>query len=157
VRSQARNVSVFLKTKRFGSKNHFDTQGGLGIDEVWFPQNATMPSFTFSAVDASGRSESGRMEALSESDAYRKLRERGLQPGMITAEGAVSGGVKGRTTRGNSQGRPLGEGDGSQGSSGQLPRLTGKQLLFFTEELAELLEAGLQLEGALKVIEERQE
>jgi type II secretory pathway component PulF len=35
--------------------------------------------------------------------------------------------------------------------------LTTPQLLFFTEELAELLEAGLQLEGALKVIEQRQE
>jgi type II secretory pathway component PulF len=38
-----------------------------------------------------------------------------------------------------------------------LPRLNGQQILFFTEELAELLEAGLQLEGALRVIEQRQE
>ena len=38
-----------------------------------------------------------------------------------------------------------------------LTRLSSAQLLYFTEELAELLEAGLQLEGALKVIEQRQE
>lgn len=112
-----------------------------------------MPLYTYSAVDASGRSESGFVEALSESDAYRKLRERGLQPGVITAKEALSGGVKGKTPRGF----PHGEGDGSTASTGRLPRLTGKQLLFFTEELAELLEAGLQLEGALKVIEQRQE
>lgn len=112
-----------------------------------------MPYYTFSAVDASGRSESGRMEALSESDAYRRLRERGLQPGGITAEAAVSGGVKGKSAHR----RPPVGGERSPASAAQLPWLSGKQLLFFTEELAELLEAGLQLEGALKVIEERQE
>jgi type II secretory pathway component PulF len=108
----------------------------------WIPDRSpTMPLFTFSAVDASGRSESGRIEALSESDAYRRLRERGLQPGKITA--------KGKSAHPDSGDRSAPE--------GQLPRLTGKQLLFFTEELAELLDAGLQLEGALKVIEQRQE
>lgn len=108
-----------------------------------------MPFFNFSAVDASGRSESGRIEALSESDAYRRLRERGLQPGKITAEGDVPGAAKGKSASPHSGDRSAPE--------GQLPRLTGKQLLFFTEELAELLDAGLQLEGALKVIEQRQE
>jgi type II secretory pathway component PulF len=108
-----------------------------------------MPFFNFSAVDASGRSESGRIEALSESDAYRRLRERGLQPGKITAEGDVPRAAKGKSARPHSVDRSAPE--------GRLPRLTGKQLLFFTEELAELLDAGLQLEGALKVIEQRQE
>ena len=108
-----------------------------------------MSFFTFSAVDASGRSESGRIEALSESDAYRRLRERGLQPGKIAAEGDLPGAAKGKSARPHSVDRSAPE--------GRLPRLTGKQLLFFTEELAELLDAGLQLEGALKVIEQRQE
>lgn len=117
-----------------------------------FSKATFMPYYTFSAVNASGRSESGRMEALSEADAYRRLRERGLQPGGIIAEAAISGSGKEKSAHG----RPPGEG-GSTVSAGQLPRLTGKQLLFFTEELAELLEAGLQLEGALKVIEQRQE
>ena len=35
-------------------------------------------------------------------------------------------------------------------------RLSKKQVILFTEELSDLLEAGLQLESALKVIEERQ-
>ncbi len=112
-----------------------------------------MPYYTFRAVDASGRSESGRMEALSQSDAYRRLRERGLQPGRVTAEAVVSEGGKVKSVHG----RAAGGSEGPPVSAAQLPRLTGKQLLFFTEELAELLEAGLQLEGALKVIEQRQE
>ncbi len=115
-----------------------------------------MPFFSFKAQDLAGRSESGRIEALSGSDAYRKLRERGLQPIKVVEEGLA-----------NSSGKKLFFGSSSpnisKAKAGEipatenLPKLTTPQLLFFTEELAELLDAGLQLEGALKVIEQRQE
>jgi type II secretory pathway component PulF len=109
-----------------------------------------MPFFSFRALDAAGRTETGRLEALSGSDAYRKLRERGLQPVAVTPEGEVAG-----------PGKKTGKKSSEQGSAvmsgAALPKLTSTQLLFFTEELAELLDAGLQLEGALKVIEQRQE
>jgi type II secretory pathway component PulF len=101
-----------------------------------------MPFFLFRATDASGRQESGRIEALSSADAYRRLRERGLQPSAVTPESGQEEKI-----------HP----PGAAAVAGDLPRLNTKQLLFFTEELAELLDAGLQLEGALKVIEQRQE
>ena len=114
-----------------------------------------MPFFSYQALDSSSRNENGRIEALSSSDAYRKLRERGLQPVKILLEGDAE-----TPNLTSSRRRQDGSGGGNSGgrpAQGALPRLTSAQLLFFTEELAELLDAGLQLEGALKVIEQRQE
>ncbi len=115
-----------------------------------------MPFFSFKAQDAAGRSEGGRIEALSGSDAYRKLRERGLQPSKVVEEGVATSSAK-RSFFGSSSSSAVMAKAGEVPSAESLPKLTTPQLLFFTEELAELLEAGLQLEGALKVIEQRQE
>lgn len=104
-----------------------------------------MPRFNYRASDAAGKPENGEIEALSAADAYRRLRERGLQPAKVTEVGGAAAAT--RKTPSASEGL----------QSGPLPKLDTKQLLFFTEELAELLEAGLQLEGALRVIEQRQE
>jgi len=112
-----------------------------------------MPIFTYRAIDSAGRSDSGRIEAFSGSDAYRKLRERGLQPSKIEGEDATP-------TAGNGLqriGHWIPGKEAKRTVIEKLPRLNTSQLLFFTEELAELLDAGLQLEGALKVIEQRQE
>jgi type II secretory pathway component PulF len=132
-----------------------------------------MPNFSYSALDAGGRPDHGRIEALSGADAYRKLRERGLQPSKVLEEGGLAAKtVKGRegwlgslvsgfSGTGNAavthSGSSKNTGSIAFSGPGELPRLTTPQLLFFTEELAELLDAGLQLEGALKVIEQRQE
>ena len=115
-----------------------------------------MPFFSFKAQDAVGRSENGRIEALSGSDAYRKLRELGLQPIKVVEEGAKPSSEK-KSFFGSSSSSAVKATTGEVPSAGSLPKLTTPQLLFFTEELAELLEAGLQLEGALRVIEQRQE
>jgi len=115
-----------------------------------------MPFFSFKAQDAAGRSENGRIEALSGSDAYRKLRERGLQPSKVMEEGVALSSSK-KSFFGSSSSGEVRAKAGDVPSAESLPKLTTPQLLFFTEELAELLEAGLQLEGALKVIEQRQE
>jgi type II secretory pathway component PulF len=116
-----------------------------------------MPFFSFKAQDSAGRSESGRIEALSGSDAYRKLRERGLQPSKVVEEGAASSSASKKSFFGPSSPGAAKAKAGEVPSAENLPKLTTPQLLFFTEELAELLDAGLQLEGALKVIEQRQE
>jgi type II secretory pathway component PulF len=101
-----------------------------------------MPYFEYRAIDSSGRPENGRLEARTAPDAYRMLRQKGLQPVKVTA----------------GPGERPGSSESSAPSPAEpLPKLDGKQLLFFTEELSELLDAGLQLEGALRVIEQRQE
>jgi type II secretory pathway component PulF len=100
-----------------------------------------MADFSYKASNASGTLTTGTIAANSRSDAYRLLRNQGLQP-MSVSESGGSAAAKKESTASSNQ---------------VLPRLNTTQLLYFTEELAELLEAGLKLEGALKVIEQRQE
>ena len=97
-----------------------------------------MPFFSFKAQDAAGRSEGGRIEALSGSDAYRKLRERGLQPSKVVEEGVATSSAK-RSFFGSSSSSAVMAKAGEVPSAESLPKLTTPQLLFFTEELAELL------------------
>jgi type II secretory pathway component PulF len=97
-----------------------------------------MAEFHYKATEASGSTATGTIEAHSRAEAYRLLRERGLQPV------ALRGGKGGDNAR-------------APQTRGGMPGLSNAQLLMFTEELAELLEAGLKLESALKVIENRQE
>jgi len=96
-----------------------------------------MPDFSYKATDPEGGVSSGVISATTRAEAYRILRDKGLQPVSVGEGEAVP--PKGKAAE-------IG-----------LTRLSSAQLLYFTEELAELLEAGLQLEGALKVIEQRQE
>ena len=115
-----------------------------------------MPFFSYRALDAAGRTETGRVEAFSGSDAYRKLRERGLQPAKVTLEGE-SASVGEKRKKADLKDSAGNTSSTASGAGSTLQKLSSSQLLFFTEELAELLDAGLQLEGALKVIEQRQE
>jgi type II secretory pathway component PulF len=97
-----------------------------------------MPDFTYKATEPDGGSASGQITANSRADAYRLLRTKGLQP-ITVGESSSS--------------KPAERSAADLG----ITRLPAAQLLYFTEELAELLEAGLQLENALRVIEQRQE
>ena len=106
-----------------------------------------MPLFHYQAFEASRNEVSGSLEATSQSEAYRILRLRGMQPKSLYEEGKTIS--KKTSTTDQSPATSV--------ANVHLTRLNTPQLLFFTEELAELLEAGLQLEGALKVIEQRQE
>jgi len=98
-----------------------------------------VPDFTYRASEPGGAVADGKIVATTRAEAYRILRERGLQPVSVGEAGVAAAPAK----------KAVGEVG--------LSRLPAAQLLYFTEELAELLEAGLQLEGALKVIEQRQE
>lgn len=100
-----------------------------------------MADFSYKASNASGAVTTGTIAANSRSDAYRLLRNQGLQPMSVS----------------ESSGASAKKNDAAASGNEPLPRLNNTQLLYFTEELAELLEAGLKLEGALKVIEQRQE
>jgi type II secretory pathway component PulF len=99
-----------------------------------------MAEFAYKATDSTGSPSTGRLTAHSRGEAYRLLRERGLQPVSVSSTDGSDTSKKSTTA-----------------ANEPLPRLNTTQLLYFTEELAELLEAGLKLEGALKVIEQRQE
>lgn len=100
-----------------------------------------MPAFQFEAVARGGGNQTGSIEAPSRAAALRLLRERGLQT-LQLSEGGAAGVASGKT---------------SQKAGAHEVKLNSAQLVIFTEELSELIDAGLQLEPALKIMEGRQE
>lgn len=102
-----------------------------------------MANFTFRATATGGGLEHGVIEARTKAEAYSRLVARRLRPVFIQSENDSAG--------------------QEQASSAELQsaqfkgRISSNDLLLFTEELAELLESGLQLEPALKIIETRKE
>lgn len=107
-----------------------------------------MPLFSYSAVDRSGQKISGEFDVASKAEAYKRLDRERLQPiSLIQKNGTV----------------PSSTGISSKAKTGTpVPpkgpiKLSRKQIILFTEEMGDLLEAGLQLEPALRVMEEREE
>jgi type II secretory pathway component PulF len=97
-----------------------------------------MPTFQYNALDPGGAGVAGEIQAASRAEAYRMLRAKGLQPSSLGEEGTATA-AKVRK---------------SSSDEGNV-RLSTSDILTFTEEIAELLDAGLQLESALHVIEQR--
>ena len=85
------------------------------------------------------------MEAQSRAEVFRKLDRERLQPiSLVQQDG--NGGVLPAQKREVSEAKPAGP-----------IRLSRAQIILFTEEMSDLLDAGLQLEPALRVMEERKE
>lgn len=99
-----------------------------------------MPTFTFDAVTPGGGREQGTLEAKSRLEALALLGRRKLRPVRLQSAGAgeVAGAV-------------------SSHLAPDQRNLTEAQIISFTEELGDLLDAGLQLEGALRMMEQRSE
>ena len=108
-----------------------------------------MPQFAYQAVDGAGRELSGTIEASDRPAALRLLGGKGLQPFKVT-EGAGAAAAKAKAA-------PASTGKATPGKPAAMPtgpiRLGANQLQVFTEELSELLEAGMRLEPALKLME----
>lgn len=100
-----------------------------------------MPVFVYQALQADGGKTSGEVEALSRREAFGKLRKQNLQPFSLALRDET------RTTRTAKE----------RIAPSKNITLTRVQVLIFTEELCDLLEAGLRLDRALQVIEQRQD
>jgi type II secretory pathway component PulF len=126
-----------------------------------------MPVFHFEAVNLAGQASSGTLEASDRGDALRKLTRRGLQPSSVRAGAstgastakapAASGSTKAGKPGKDAEARPAAKASGrSAGTPGTGPiKLKKAQVIQFTEELCDLLAAGLQLEQALHAMENR--
>ncbi|RBP35338.1 general secretion pathway protein F/type IV pilus assembly protein PilC [Roseimicrobium gellanilyticum] len=131
-----------------------------------------MPAFRYEAMSTSGQRSAGTLEAADRGEAVRKLARRGLQPFSLSAEGgkpvAASGAAKEKNSKGagetsaktkaavSASKAPV-SGKASAAKSvitGPL-KLSRSQVIQFTEELCDLLTAGLQLEQALHAMENR--
>jgi type II secretory pathway component PulF len=107
-----------------------------------------MPNFAYQATDATGRDVSGNIEAPDRASAVRQLTGKGLQPFKV-AESTAKAGAKAGAKAAAVKAKP-----GAQPEVPEGPiKLSANSLQLFTEELAELLEAGMRLEAALKLME----
>lgn len=127
-----------------------------------------MAVFTYKAISAGGAVQTGELTAQDRGEALRILDGKGLQPVRI-AESAV---VPARTKKPakkpaprkdaraavpvREKTRPQKEEKKEKVSSGPI-KLKRAEVVLFTEELSDMLAAGLQLEPALRAMEMRQE
>jgi len=99
-----------------------------------------MPSFTYTAIDVAGKQVSGNLVVRNKSEAYRELESKTLTPITVFPSGE---GASTRASRKAAQ----------EAGPAKLKR---PELVLFTEELADLLDAGMPLERALKILHDRQ-
>lgn len=109
-----------------------------------------MSTFSYQALRRNGEKVSGEIQAANRSEAYHKLDLENLQPISLSMKAEVPG-ANGNGKSGNGR---VAE---SEKWNGANIKLSHTQVIAFTEELTDLLEAGLQLEQALKIMEQRSE
>jgi len=106
-----------------------------------------MPVFTYQAIDTEGRKVTGNIEARSRREVFGRPEFRQLQLLALKEVGALA------APSTPSPAEPKVKTWMQQGSV----ILSRGQIIVFTEELSDLLEAGLQLEMALRAMEQREE
>ncbi|MDF3128356.1 type II secretion system F family protein [Kiritimatiellaeota bacterium B1221] len=111
-----------------------------------------MPKYKFVAVDQKGKEYTGNLEAADESSAEAKLREKNLFPTSVTPAGGAS---KAAAGKGKGKKKPAASNTNLQKEI-QMPsfmqKVSPKQLMAFTRQLATLVNAGLPLVRGLQVL-----
>lgn len=116
-----------------------------------------MPAFYYEAVNTSGQRSSGTLEAADRGDAVRKLTRRGLQPFSVKAEEqskAANSKADATAKTANTTAAKHADTKAAAIPTGTL-KLSRTQVIQFTEDLCDLLTAGLQLVQALHAMENR--
>ena len=111
-----------------------------------------MAFFSYKALSTNGTVATGEIEASDRTEAMRVLDKRGLQP--VTIKEASKAASKKVATKPK---RKEYVGDKAEVSDDGTIKLKRSEIILFTEELSDMLGAGLQLEPALKSMENRQE
>jgi type II secretory pathway component PulF len=99
--------------------------------------------YDYQAVTQSGERVNGELEAQSRSEAFRKLDKQRVQPLLLKEKNEASKGTKPQKKEAQAPIRNI--------------RVSKGGVILFTEEMSDLLDAGLQLEPALKIMEDRKE
>jgi general secretion pathway protein F len=117
-----------------------------------------MATYTYKALGKNGDLDAGEITATDRPEALKILGRRGLQPVTLSLNTASGSSREEKKS-------PSSTSSGKQGSGastgrrddGGLLKLKRAEVVLFTEELSEMLRAGLQLEPALKSMENREE
>lgn len=99
-----------------------------------------MPHFTFQALAPGGEQITGTLDAPTRRDAYRQIESRQLVPIQVAEKSAE-----------------ISKGENAPSPDEPAIRLQRARLIFFTSELADLLDAGLPVQQALNVMAEKQQ
>jgi general secretion pathway protein F len=111
-----------------------------------------MPYFSYKALANNGTVATGEIEASDRSEAMRLLDKRGMQP--VTLKESAKAVTKKETAKPK---RKDAVGEKTEASADGMIKLKRAEVILFTEELSDMIGAGLQLEPALKSMESRQE
>ncbi|MEO7099611.1 MAG: type II secretion system F family protein [Luteolibacter sp.] len=120
-----------------------------------------MPLFAYKALASNGSVTTGEIDATDRPEALRMLDRKGLQPVNLKETAAA---VSSKKTSGNAKAKADdAKASRSKEDTKETPipegpiKLKRAEVVLFTEELSDMLSAGLQLEPALKSMESRQE
>lgn len=116
-----------------------------------------MPVFAYKALNSKGSVTSGELDAADRPEALRMLDRKGLQPvNLRETAGLVPAAGKGTKPKSDEAAAASTKPDEAPIPEGPI-KLKRQEVVLFTEELSDMLGAGLQLEPALKSMENRQE
>lgn len=105
-----------------------------------------MPTFHYIALDQNGQETAGDLDAASEADAINQLRQTGLYPTSVAAEGqGQAAAIKKRV-------KSSGKGKAKSVKVGANAKVKSKSLMIFTRQLATLIDSGLPLLRGLTVL-----
>lgn len=110
-----------------------------------------MATFQYKALESGGAVKTGELEASDRRDAFRQLEKKGWKPVRVTE-------IQGKADKPASRRSTPHSGSSSasqESATGQELKLKKAEIILFTEELSDMLSSGLQLEPALKVLEDR--
>jgi len=118
-----------------------------------------VPVFAYKALATNGSVTTGEIDAADRPEALRMLDKKGLQPvNLRETSAAVQTRKPAGKARVDEEGKASGKTEAKEDAIPEGPiKLKRGEVVLFTEELSDMLAAGLQLEPALKSMENRQE
>lgn len=116
-----------------------------------------MATFTYKALGKNGSLDSGEITAADRSEALRVMASRGLQPVKLSEYSVDADVVDKKKKASATVDKASSSGASARRDEKGLLKLKRAEVVLFTEELSEMLSAGLQLEPALKSMENREE
>ena len=105
-----------------------------------------MPTFHYIALDQNGQETAGDLDAASEADAINQLRQSGLYPTSVAAEGQGQAAAIKKRVKSTSKGKK------KSVKIGVNAKVKSKSLMIFTRQLATLIDSGLPLLRGLTVL-----
>lgn len=110
-----------------------------------------MPTFTYEAMDHTGKEVKDTIEASTQEEAQLLIRQKGFFVTKISERAAKAAGKKGARP-----GQKKGAAKGKRKKSFAIGKVSAKHLTLFTRQLSTLQDAGLPLLRSLKILENQQ-